>query len=67
MAMPDIAGFLSDLIRIDTTNPPGNETAAAQYVDRVLRSAGIQSRVYESAPARGSTVARLKSSGRKRP
>ena len=67
MAMPDIAGFLSDLIRIDTTNPPGNETAAAEYVDRVLRSAGIQSKVYESAPGRGSTVARLKSSRRKRP
>jgi len=67
MTMPDIIGFLSDLIKIDTTNPPGNETPAAQYVDNVLRSSGVPSRVYEAAPGRGSVVSRLKGDGSMKP
>jgi len=50
---------LRNLLRFDTTNPPGNETAAAQYVADVLAREGIVSRVLESAPGRGNVVARL--------
>ena len=32
----EITEILSDLIKIDTTNPPGNETAAAEYIPRSL-------------------------------
>lgn len=50
---------LRNLLRIDTTNPPGNETAAAQYVADVLEREGIGAQVLESAPGRGNVVARL--------
>jgi acetylornithine deacetylase/succinyl-diaminopimelate desuccinylase-like protein len=59
--------FLSTYIRIDTTNPPGNETAAAQFLAGRFRQAGIEADVFESAPGRGSIVARLKGAGSARP
>jgi acetylornithine deacetylase/succinyl-diaminopimelate desuccinylase-like protein len=52
---------LQSLIRFDTTNPPGNETVAAQYVVDVCRDAGIEAQVVESAPGRGNAIARLRS------
>jgi acetylornithine deacetylase/succinyl-diaminopimelate desuccinylase-like protein len=51
--------WLADLIRIDTTNPPGNELAAANYVAGVLRRESISAEVLELAPGRGAVVARL--------
>jgi acetylornithine deacetylase/succinyl-diaminopimelate desuccinylase-like protein len=59
--------FLSELVKIDTSNPPGNETRAAEYIKSVLAAEGIQAQIYESAPGRGNLVARLKGSGRKPP
>ena len=59
--------FLTDLVRIDTSNPPGNETKAAEYIKSVLEAEGIPAQVYESAPGRGNVVARLKGNGRKKP
>ncbi len=58
----DALQWLQDLIRINTTNPPGNELAAAKYVSGVLQSEGIASETYESTPGRGFLVARLSSS-----
>ncbi|HJW65822.1 MAG TPA: M20/M25/M40 family metallo-hydrolase, partial [Candidatus Bathyarchaeia archaeon] len=55
----------SDLIRINTTNPPGNETKAAQYIAEDLGKDGIKCELYESAPGRGSVVTRLKGTGEK--
>jgi acetylornithine deacetylase/succinyl-diaminopimelate desuccinylase-like protein len=55
----ETARLLSGYIRIDTTNPPGNELAGARYLERFLASQGISARVYESAPGRGNVVARL--------
>jgi acetylornithine deacetylase/succinyl-diaminopimelate desuccinylase-like protein len=55
-------GWLQGLIRINTTNPPGNELAAAKYVAGILQQNGIPSEVYESAPGRGILIARLSSS-----
>lgn len=52
-------GWLSDLIRIDTTNPPGNETAAANYVAAVLQKENIPAEVIEIAPGRSIVIARL--------
>jgi acetylornithine deacetylase/succinyl-diaminopimelate desuccinylase-like protein len=54
---------LQALIRFDTSNPPGNETPAAEYVAGVLADEGIETRVLEVAPGRGSAVARLRGSG----
>ena len=56
---------LQALIRINTTNPPGNELAAAHFLDSLLRAEGIESRIYESAPGRGAVVARIRGTGGK--
>jgi acetylornithine deacetylase/succinyl-diaminopimelate desuccinylase-like protein len=55
--------FLRDLIQFDTTNPPGNELPAAQYIGDVLQQEGIEPVVLESAPSRGNVVARLPGDG----
>lgn len=57
--------ILRDLIRIDTSNPPGNEVAAARYVHDLLKKEGIESEIIESAPGRGNLIARLKGEGNK--
>ena len=59
--------LLSEYIRIDTSNPPGNETAAARFLAKRFQSEHIEAQVFESQPGRGSVVARLKGSGAGRP
>lgn len=54
-------GWLQDLIRINTSNPPGNELAAAKYLAGILDREGIHSEIYETTPGRGFLVARLSS------
>ena len=58
---------LSNLIRIDTTNPPGNETPAADYLAQLLRTAGLEPELLGAEPARMNVVARLKGDGSKAP
>src|SRR5277367_3988103 len=55
-------GWLQGLIRINTTNPPGNELVAAKYIAAILTKEGISSEIFESTPGRGFIVARLSSS-----
>lgn len=55
----EVAGYLRDLIRIDTTNPPGNETEAARYLAGVLEREGYGVVIAESAPGRGNAATRL--------
>jgi acetylornithine deacetylase/succinyl-diaminopimelate desuccinylase-like protein len=55
------------LLRLDTSNPPGNEDLAAQYLKSVFDQAGIPARIVASDPKRSNVIARLKGSGRKRP
>ncbi len=45
--------WLTDLIRINTTNPPGNEQAAAKYIQDVLQKENIPAEVLEMTPGRG--------------
>jgi acetylornithine deacetylase/succinyl-diaminopimelate desuccinylase-like protein len=59
----EVMTTLQDLIRFDTTNPPGNETACIEYIAAKLKRDGVESRVFESAPGRGNLVARLKGDG----
>lgn len=61
----EVTHFLSELIRINTTNPPGNETAAAKYISNHLSSEGFKCDILESAPKRGSVITRLKGTGEK--
>ncbi len=53
------AAYLSRLLQFDTTNPPGNELAAAQYLKSILDREGIPAEVIETAPARGVVIGRL--------
>jgi acetylornithine deacetylase/succinyl-diaminopimelate desuccinylase-like protein len=55
------------LIRIDTTNPPGNELVAAELVAEELNDAGLEPVLLQSAPGRGNVVARLRGTGEKAP
>jgi acetylornithine deacetylase/succinyl-diaminopimelate desuccinylase-like protein len=73
-AAPDFAAaqseavkFLGELVKIDTSNPPGNEVRAAEYIKSMLAAEGITANIYESAPGRGNVVARLKGNGKKKP
>jgi acetylornithine deacetylase/succinyl-diaminopimelate desuccinylase-like protein len=59
--------FLRDLIRLDTTNPPGNESRAAQYLKRLMDSEGIPAELVGGDPARLNFIARLHGSGAARP
>ncbi len=59
--------WLQDLIRINTTNPPGNEIVAAKYIADVLKREGIPSEIFESTPGRGFLVARLSSTAMPNP
>ena len=58
----EAVGWLQGLIRINTTNPPGNELVAAKYLASILDREGIHSEIFESTPGRGFLVARLSSS-----
>ena len=53
--------WLVGLLRIDTSNPPGNELAAAKYVADILTRENIPADVFETAPGRGILIARLSS------
>ncbi len=59
--------YLRDLLRIDTTNPPGNETRAMELLASILKRKGIEPTILESAPGRSNLVARLKGDGRAAP
>jgi acetylornithine deacetylase/succinyl-diaminopimelate desuccinylase-like protein len=58
---------LSDLIKINTTNPPGRETRVANYLQAILAEEGIESELYALDPERANLVARIKGNGSKRP
>jgi len=55
------------LLRIDTSDPPGNERPAAEYLRGVLEREGIAVQLFEAEPNRVNVVARIKGNGRKRP
>jgi acetylornithine deacetylase/succinyl-diaminopimelate desuccinylase-like protein len=55
------------LVRIDTSNPPGNETRAVEYVKQVLDKEGIPYQVFAGDANRANLVTRIKGNGRKKP
>ncbi|XOV88489.1 MAG: M20/M25/M40 family metallo-hydrolase [Pseudomonadota bacterium] len=66
LATPDVDAMqeaalatLVDLIRLDTSQPAGNEIIAAEYLARRLNAAGINAEIIEPVPGRASIVARL--------
>jgi acetylornithine deacetylase/succinyl-diaminopimelate desuccinylase-like protein len=63
----EATAMLRDYVRIDTSNPPGNEIAAARFLAERFAAEGIESRILESEPGRASILARLPGSGGGRP
>src|SRR6266498_615940 len=63
----EATALLSQYIRINTTNPPGNEIAAARWIAEVLRRDGIEARIFEPAPGKANLYARLPGDGSARP
>src|SRR4030042_408545 len=61
----EVPNLLSSRIRVNTTNPPGNETVAAKYTAKTLEKDDFNCEILESAPGRGSVVTRLKGAGEK--
>ena len=59
----ETAGLLQRLIRLDTVNPPGNETEAAELLRVYLESNGVQCDLYARVPERANLVARIPGSG----
>ena len=61
----EVTTLLGDLIRINTTNPPGNETPAAKFLAKALEEEGLRCEVVESSKGRGNVVTRIKGGGEK--
>jgi len=55
------------LLRMDTSDPPGNERPAAEYLRSVLQRDGVPVQLFEAEPNRINVVARVKGNGSKRP
>lgn len=52
--------ILSGFIKLDTSNPPGNEIKGAQYLKAFLDGAGIPPEIVELEPGRGNPITRIK-------
>lgn len=60
----EVSTLLAELIRIDTTNPPGNETPAARHLAAYLERSGIDSTLVARYDGRDNLVARIPGRGR---
>lgn len=61
------AELLRDLIRFDTTNPPGNELDCIAHIDRLIQRAGIETRIVARERERPNLIARLPGRGQASP
>lgn len=55
--------WMQDYLRIDTTNPPGNELRAATFFKAIFDQEGIENRIFEYQPGRANLWARLPHTG----
>lgn len=54
--------WMQQYLRVDTTNPPGNEIRAVEFFKKILDGDGIENRVFEIAPGRADLWARIPAS-----
>ena len=59
----EVVQLLQRLIRLDTTNPPGNETLAAEVLRDYLEAAGVECALHARVPERANLVARIPGHG----
>ncbi len=60
---PELAELLQNLIRFDTSNPPGNEAECVSYIDALLTQAGCTTTIVAAQPERPNLIARLQGQG----
>ncbi len=63
----EVVSVLSEYLKVDTTNPPGNETRGAEHLGKLLTDEGIPFEILEYAPGRGNLIARLEGTGKEPP
>jgi acetylornithine deacetylase/succinyl-diaminopimelate desuccinylase-like protein len=63
----EVFNDFTSLIKIDSSNPPGNETQVAKYLQSLLEKEGIPSILAGAEPERLSLIARIKGNGSKKP
>lgn len=61
--MTDVVELLGNLLRFDTTNPPGNERDCIAYVQRLVEAAGAETRIVAKDASRPNLIARLRGAG----
>jgi acetylornithine deacetylase/succinyl-diaminopimelate desuccinylase-like protein len=59
----ETTALLRDLLRVDTTNPPGRETAAATLLKDYLEASGVECELVARDPDRANLVARIRGTG----
>jgi acetylornithine deacetylase/succinyl-diaminopimelate desuccinylase-like protein len=59
----EVVGLLQQLIRLNTVNPPGNETVAAELLRDYLEPFGVECELYARVPERANLVARIRGRG----
>jgi acetylornithine deacetylase/succinyl-diaminopimelate desuccinylase-like protein len=59
----EVVGLLQELLRLNTVNPPGNETVAAELLRAYLEASGVACELYARGPARANLVARIPGRG----
>jgi len=59
----EVTELLQELIRVDTTQPPGNETRAAELLREYLEQHGVECELYARIPERANLVARIPGHG----
>jgi acetylornithine deacetylase/succinyl-diaminopimelate desuccinylase-like protein len=64
---PKALDYFQNLLRFNTSNPPGNEKPCIQYISEELRKVGVDSQIFDSAPGRANLVARIKGDGTLKP
>jgi acetylornithine deacetylase/succinyl-diaminopimelate desuccinylase-like protein len=64
---PEMLTHFRELLKINTSSPPGNETKAVEYICRVFQAEGIPCSVLAMEKDRANALARIKGNGRKRP
>ena len=64
---PETLRHFQSVVRLNTSNPPGNETQAVEYLKKVFEAEGIPTKVFTLDAGRGNLVARIKGNGKKKP
>lgn len=67
LSPPGPVEILQELIRFDTTNPPGNEKPCIEYIKGLMDEAGLETRIIARSPERPNLIARMRGDNRQPP